>query len=187
MEPNLNWRKIRQIRKAKGLTIKELSDLSGVSSSLISQIERGIVDPTVTNFWKLCKGLDMPINTFFEEEKPRIVIRANERKTINFRVSDPGVKYHLLSPNDDNVMVFLLIEIEPGVKKDDKDFITHRGEECGYVLSGELAVFLDDKEYILREGDSIYFKSTIPHRFENRGESISRSIWTMTPPTDDIK
>ena len=75
----------------------------------------------------------------------------------------------------------LLIELEP--KQEDRQVITHTGEECGFVLRGKMVVVLGDEEYELAEGDSIYFDSSIPHRFINRGEEKCVSIWAMTPPT----
>ena len=55
--------------------------------------------------------------------------------------------------------------------------LTHNGEECGYVLKGELVVLLGGKEYVLEEGDSIYFNSTVPHKYINRSDEDCISIW----------
>ncbi|MBR5122746.1 MAG: cupin domain-containing protein, partial [Anaerotignum sp.] len=55
------------------------------------------------------------------------------------------------------------------------------GEECGYVLKGELTVHLGSKQYVLHEGDSIYFDCNTPHKYVNNGEEDCVSIWAMTP------
>ena len=59
--------------------------------------------------------------------------------------------------------------------------MTHEGEECGFVLQGTLTVLLDGREYRLYEGDSIYFRSTIPHKYLNLGQEDCVSVWAMTP------
>lgn len=176
----LKAKKLRELRKKKGLTIEELARSSQVSASLISQIERGRVDPTLGTFWKLCQSLGVSIQNFFEAKESQVVVTPPERKII--QLPNSNVKYQLLSPNLQGDIEFLLVEIEPG-DKIDTELITHEGEECGFLISGELHVHLGDTTYLLKEGDSICFKSTIPHRFENRGPVLSRSIWAMTPPS----
>ena len=61
------------------------------------------------------------------------------------------------------------------------EMVTHEGEECGFVLKGTLTLLLDGKEYRLNEGDSIYFRSTIPHKYLNNDEEDCVSVWAMTP------
>ena len=63
------------------------------------------------------------------------------------------------------------------------DLVVHEGEECGLVIKGRLLVKTAENEYILEEGDSIYFNSTIPHRYINIGNDTCESVWAMTPPS----
>lgn len=170
-----NGAEIREIRKQKRLTLQALADKTGLSSSLLSQIERGLVDPTVGTFWKICSALDVPINHFFRistDEDP--VIRRDQRKVIHLR--DSHVKYHVLTPLQQGKIEFLLVEIEPG-ETIEPELVSHSGEECGFILRGELKVLLGDREYHLYEGDSLGFVSTRPHRFLNPSNSVSLSIW----------
>lgn len=90
--------------------------------------------------------------------------------------------YELLSPDLNRKIEFLYITIKPG-DYSSKDLVTHEGEECGIVIKGRLMVKMKDKEYILEEGDSIYFDSTIPHKYINIGDEECISIWAMTPPS----
>jgi|SRR5579875_980923 len=174
--------KLREIRQLRGLTIKELADQCEVSQSLISQVERGKVTPTLTVFWRLCQALDIPMHHFFEsQQNENMVVRKNRRKII--QIPESNVKYQLLSPNLRGQLELLLVEIEPGTAHDVEGMVTHAGEECGFVLEGELIVRLGHQEIHLYEGDSISFPSSTPHRFMNPGKTISRSIWAMTPPT----
>lgn len=172
--------KLRLIRKQRGLTMRELAEKADVSVGQISQIERGQVVPTLVLFWKLCKVLEIPLDFFFEEdsvEQEKVVVRKNKRKQIHFPQSN--VVYHLLSPHDKGNLDFLLIEIEPG-EIHNPEQVTHGGEECGIVQKGQLTVLLGDQKYVLEEGDSIQFQSSIPHRFKNEGKETSISIWAMT-------
>ncbi len=164
------------------MTIQALADACNVSASLISQVERGRVVPTLTTFWRICEVLNVPMHHFFNKQSGEsMVVRKERRGTIQF----PGshVQYHLLSPNLQSQIEFLLVEISPGRTHDPEGMVTHNGEECGYILSGELIIRLGTEEIHLYEGDSICFPSSTPHRFVNPGKTMSQSIWAMTPPT----
>lgn len=170
-----NGAEIREIRKQKQLTLQSLAEKTGLSSSLLSQIERGLVDPTVGTFWKICSALDVPINHFFRiNEGQDPVIRGNQRKVIQLR--NTNVKYHVLTPLQQGKIEFLLVEIEPGETLQ-PELVSHSGEECGFIIQGELKVLLDDQEYHLYEGDSMGFVSTKPHRYINPSNNVSISIW----------
>lgn len=178
--------KILKVRKEKKISIAQLSALSGVSTGLISQIERDIVGPSVTNLWKLAKALEVDVSYFFDEE---------ERDTDNVYVSKAGTHMKMLTNNDrskylllskskaDRVIDMVEVRIKPGDtgKIDKATLLSHEGEECGYVTEGILTVVLGDKEYVLEKGDSITFDSQIPHRYINRHDVECVSIWSMTP------
>jgi transcriptional regulator with XRE-family HTH domain len=170
-----NGAELREIRKQQQLTLQNLAEKTGLSMSLLSQIERGLVDPTVGTFWKICSALDVPINHFFRvKDGQEPVIRKDQHKIIQLKNSN--VKYHVLTPLQQGKIEFLLIEIEPGQTLEQEQ-ISHSGEECGYILQGELKVLLGDREYHLYAGDSIGFNSSSPHRFINPGTSVSLAIW----------
>lgn len=173
---------IRNLRKQKGISISELAQKIGLSTGLISQIERELVTPSVVSLWKIAKGLGVPIGHFFEKESPNTnpVIKKNERKKIITHNSN--AYYELLSPNMKRKIEFMQITLAPQ-DSSCNELITHEGEECGIVIKGRLKVKLGDKEYLLDEGDSIYFNSTTPHRYINDSDDECISIWAMTPPS----
>lgn len=172
-----NGQRVREIRKQKDYTLKELAEKTGLSISLLSQIERGFVDPTVGTFWKICTALEIPIHHFFQGlEEEHIVVRRDQRRLME--LSDSNVRYHVLSPNRGGKIEYLLVEILPG-EMGETELVSHPGEECGYVVQGELKIILDQQEIYLYEGDSIYFPSTTPHRYVNTGSGVSLSIWAM--------
>lgn len=173
--------KLKQLRTDKKLSIIELSRLSDVSTGLISQIERDLVVPSVTSLWRLAKALDTNINYFFQEEpaEEQMIIHKGEHRTIVMH--NESSFYKLLHPTkEDRALDMMIITLKSGYTYEKKS-IAHEGEECGYVLKGTLTVHLNGKDYTLEEGDSIYFKSTLPHKYINNGNEDCVSIWSMTP------
>lgn len=174
--------KIRELRQAKNISIEQMSEKTGLSTGLISQIERDITGPSVASLWKIAKALDVSMNYFFDEtQEENPIVRKDQRKKI--MLPNSNISYELLSPDlKDRKMECLLIEIDVG-ECSTEELISHEGEECGYVISGTLKVKWGTKEYILNEGDSIYFDSTVPHRYVNAGNKKCISIWSMVPPS----
>jgi quercetin dioxygenase-like cupin family protein len=93
-------------------------------------------------------------------------------------LSDSNVRYYALNPSQAGKIQYLLVEINPG-QRTDLELVTHPGEECGFVMQGELTIILGSREIHLNEGDSIKFSSITPHRYVNRGDEKSVSIWAM--------
>jgi len=181
MDVNIGHR-VRLLRKSKNMSIAKLSEMSGVSTGLISQIERELVSPSVVNLWKLAQTLDKNIGYFFDEgiKENDIVVRKDERKKLIINKS--RAKYEILTPNSNEKIEFFMITIGSG-DESNIDMLEHDGEECGLVLKGTLTVKINDDEYTLYEGDSIYFSSEMPHRYLNKHDGDCVSVWAMTPPS----
>lgn len=179
-------RKLRQLRQSKGMRIVSLADSIGVSKSLISQIERGEVVPSLLTLRKLSKGLNVSITEFFNDgnmaanNERDIVVKQQDRK----RLFIPGAKakYELLTPNLQRKIEFLLIEVEPNTEQDEIISLSHEGEECSLVLEGELVVKIGEKEHNLTKGDSISFDSGIQHSVENRTNQKAIIVTAISPP-----
>lgn len=171
--------KIKKLRKEQGMTIAVLAKKSGLSSGLISQIERNIVVPSVITLWRISSALDKNVSHFFNEEINTdidIVVRKNSHRKIY--IDSMNAIYELLTPNPNRKIEVHKVTIK-GEVSSINDLRAHEGEECGYVIKGTLMVKMPDKEYILNEGDSIEFDSTIPHRYINVGGRECVSIWAM--------
>lgn len=173
--------KVKSLRKQKKLSILQLSEQANVSTGLISQIERGLVVPSVVSIWRIAQALDTNISYFFDDEKKkdRVIIRKDDHKKIIMNKGN-GI-YQLLSPDNDHHLIdFVKITLKGG-ELYEKESLTHEGEECGFVLSGTLTVQLNGEDYVLYEGDSIYFNSNLPHKYLNFDKEDCVSIWSMTP------
>lgn len=178
-------KKIRELRKSKNFSIIDLSKESGLSTGLISQIERNKVVPSIKVMWKIANVLDVNIGYFFDEDdeniEEKIVVRKDHRKSIN--TNDSTKSYELLMPNLNNKSIeFILITLDKETKIN-KELVSHKGEECGYIIEGKMKIILENKEYILEKGDSFYFDSKIPHVYENYGDETCVLVCAMTPPS----
>lgn len=175
--------KIRNLRKVKKLSIANLSENTGLSIGLISQIERNKVVPSIKAMWKIAKGLDVNIGYFFEENVDKgIIVKKGDRKKI--QTNDSTKSYELLMPDlVDKNLELLLITLN-GETKQNTDLVSHDGEECGYIIKGKMKLIFASKEYILEEGDSFYFKSNVGHVYENYNKDEECIlICAMTPPS----
>jgi len=169
---------LQQFRQNTGLTLERLSEESDVSVGLLSQLERGIGNPSFTTLLKIARALDVPISLFFRgvDRLSDPVVRKDQRKKLT--LEDTNVVYELLTPDLNRALEFLWVELAPG---ESTEHFYHKGEESGLVLQGTLEVHLGDKVYVLEEGDSISFRSTIPHWHRNPGEERLLCVWVATP------
>ena len=166
-------KKIKKLRQEKGLTLQELSEKTGLSKGLISQIENEQVSPPISTLMKIANGLNVEISYFFEQDEPTekiTVVRKNERISSGRRGIkgniNIGYSYELLAHKRPHKhMEPFLVTFEPK-ERDDVIMFNHEGEEFHFVLEGKLEMITEDHEpIILEEGDSLYFDSSIPHGF----------------------
>lgn len=172
-------KRVRYLRRLQGLTSEELARSAGVSQSMISQIERGLVSPSLETLWNLSHSLKVQIFSFFDTDIATAVsiTRAGEANVVK-RVRS-NVSYELLSPSTGKQMSFFKMIVAPGEDLD-TPYLFHGGEECGMILSGCLRIELEGECHTLCQGDSIYFDSSQPHRFFNIGKEDAVAVWTMT-------
>ena len=172
--------KIKRLRQRNKVSVKELSEKTGLSIPFLNQVELGKANLSVGNLKKIANALNVNTLYFFPDEgEPRELIRAGERKSIFMDIK--GVRMELLAEGD-TAMEPHLFYIEPG--SGSEEFYCHKGEEFIYVISGKLKVFIEaNVEYELRPGDSLYFESTRPHKWYNPTNNMTVVIWINTPPT----
>jgi transcriptional regulator with XRE-family HTH domain len=179
---------LRKVRRARGITLKEVSQEAGLSKSFVSQVEAGDANPSIASLKRIASALDLPLATLFvttgsvpESASTRgdaTVIRRDERKMLIAPKTDGAL--FLLSPEDCGQLEVSFNEYQQGYDTGEEMY-THKGEECGFVLTGVLEVIVDGDTYVLEAGDSIYFSSRLPHRFRNRGPQVVTTLWVNTP------
>jgi transcriptional regulator with XRE-family HTH domain len=163
--------RVRELRRERGLTLEELAGLSGVSRAMISKLERGEKNPTLVVVAKLAEGLGVTLSKLAGiEERREVIVVPRDRRMI-IRDSETGFERQLLSPNFVGRGVeFIRNEIPEGSTSG--EFPPHRRgvEEHIVVERGSLRAMLGGEEYLLREGDAVYFEADLPRRFDNAGE-----------------
>ena len=176
-------RKLRELRKANRLTLKQVAQKAGCTESYISQLENGNANPSISTLKKIAAVFNVQIVDFFIEEAQEdpVVVRKDERIDIEFK---DGGKTHIQSMvrNTKNKrMVAFYTTIDPGGGS--SGVYSHIGEEFGLILSGEMELTIEGKTYLLKEGDSFYFSSVRPHGFANRSKKKTVVAWIVSPPT----
>lgn len=174
-------RHLRRLRQARGMSIRALARATGLAPSLISQVERGIVTPSIVSLRNLAKALDTPVFAFFLEEAAttRIVVRRHERGIMT--VAGSGEVYELLNPSPMQRVQMIVLRLEPGAATGPTPQ-SHPGEEGVVVLRGVATLELQGDVYELQEGDSAYYPAEWPHRYLNTGEAECELLFCMTPP-----
>lgn len=172
---------IKQRRVSKGKALREIAELSGLSVSYLSQVERDAISPSLKSLARIAQALEAPIVSLFlnHDTSPGSVVRRGKRVKIS--LPDTDLRYELLSPNVSGRVEFLLLRVQEG-KGQDK-LITHEGEEHVFLIQGTLEVRVGERQYTLKAGDSICFDSSFPHTFNNVGEGEVIGIIAAAPPS----
>jgi len=174
--------RIRRLRKELGLTLAKVAARADLTVSTLSQVERGIISPSISSLRRITDVLGVPAFYFLIEERDvdEIVVRREDRRKVLF--PDSTVMYELLSPGLDRLIEVILFELGPGEATCETPMM-HKGEECLTVLSGRLKAVIPDREVILEVGDSIYFDRSLPHQLINLGDEPASAICAISPPS----
>ena len=187
--------RLRRARQARGLSLRRLAEVVGVSPSLISQVETGRAKPSVNTLYALASELGVSLDSllFMDASPPATapadggnapveaalphdpVQRAASRSAIRL---GSGVVWERLTTESIRNVDFLHVTYEVGGESSPAEaFQRHSGQEWGYVLEGTLTVRIGFDEYLLRPGDAISFDSATPHRLFNAGDVPATAVW----------
>lgn len=181
-------KKIKYLRKQKKMNAKELAIEAGISYGMLSLLESGSTQGSVETLRKIAKVLDTTLAHLFTNEntteelitdESMLIVRKDKRRKISF--PDPLYNCELLVPDLQGDIEFILVNLEAQRITDDIIPHTKGGEECDYVLKGEITITLQDKEFILNEGDCIRFNPEIPHKIENKTDKQASYLSVITP------
>lgn len=171
--------KIAQYRKSKDLSIRELAKMAEVTPSLLSQIERGLANPSVNSLKSIANALNAPLFIFFTSEviKEDLIVRGNNRKKVILPGAE-NVIYEMLASGVNDNLEFAIMNLSPK-SSSCIDYIHHNGYEIAYVLEGEVTLHLDDEKFELRKEDSVKIPVGMKHRWENNSDLESKIIFAV--------
>jgi transcriptional regulator with XRE-family HTH domain len=172
--------RLREIRQRRGLTLREVAALGGVSESFLSQVERGRSNASIATLQRVASALGLTIGDLFESASPRRVLRRADRPAL--AMGALGRKY-LLTPSPFKQFEVMVGEFEPGGTTGDEPYVHGDSEELLVIVEGQVVLQLDATEYHLASGDSIQYRSSVPHRIVNTGGSPAEVFWIVSPPS----
>ena len=172
---------LKNLRTSEGLTLRELASRTGLSATLLSQLERGVTEPTLRTLRALSTVFGREASALFAGpiSLPIHVSRPGERSKL---ISPAGqIQYERITPNNGQFEV-LRGTLEPG-DWSSEDAWAHEAIECVYVTGGTLTVEVDGKAHVIREEESITFSAALAHRYGNEGDTPTVFILSVSPPT----
>ena len=172
--------KIKTLRTQREMTLKELSQKTGLSSSFLSLVERGASTLTIISLKKIADAFGVEISYFFDKQVSTTKYYVDRSGQKKFRIEDSETAYIRLSGSFQNrALEPLIVTLQPNQQKDFDD--SHAGEEFYYVLKGKVRFKVDKEEFDVSEGESIHFPSFIPHDYENLLSEEAVLICVLTP------
>lgn len=172
--------RLKDLRLSRGMTLTQLAKMTGLSVSSLSQVERGLVSPTIRTLYGVATALDVPAawiidpasagNWASDEE---YVVRAARRSEV---LNSNGVIKHLATPESERRYKAFVVTVLPGGNSGDEQY-THSGEEIGIVMSGSITLEVENRSFKLNKGDSFAFPSSLGHRFSNDSTSDAVIFW----------
>ncbi|MEO5738553.1 MAG: cupin domain-containing protein [Variovorax sp.] len=178
---------LRRRRKALGRPLQQVALACGISVSLLSQIERGLRSISMRTLEALASELQLPMETLVRNtrhsdtqgEVDGAVVRAGAHRRID--LGDKGIhKENLTPPAATGRVEMYRAVIEPGGSTGDELFFTHKGEQVGYVIEGQLELFIEDRLLKLQAGDSFCYDGSTPRRWRNPGSTLTTVLWAIT-------
>jgi transcriptional regulator with XRE-family HTH domain len=196
--------RIRFVRKKKALTLKGLSEKTGLSVGFLSEIERGLAEPSMASLRKIREALEVSLITFQEPGgrsaetedlfplppppadaggpyiRDARVVRAGERKKLAYP-KQPGF-YELLTPDLNRRLEVLFFATEPGFDTGPEPIQDPPGEKCMIILKGRMVFRVGEETFHLNPGDSLYYPANSPVSWVVDGSERLEGILIVTPP-----
>lgn len=179
--------RIRELRQARGISARALAAALDISPSAVSQIERGVLQPSVSRLIAITDALGVPLVAAFDPASGRpsepvgpsgfTLQRAGQSADI---VLDSGVSFRRLTPGTSPGVDYFESIYPPGASAHGADgLFHHEGYEVGTVVAGELTIDFETERVVLRAGDAISYPCSVPHRLHNAGDVDAVAHWLI--------
>jgi len=173
--------KLKELRVMKNLTQEELADRAELSKGFISQLERDLTSPSIATLVDILQVLGTDLPEFFQESsEEQIVFHDSDY----FEKTDEnlGNKIEWIIPNaQKNIMEPIRLTLQPGGSTYPDN--PHEGEEFGYILSGSITIYIGNKKYRAKKGESFYFTPGSTHYIKASEKTGATLIWVSSPPS----
>ncbi|HEX4749801.1 MAG TPA: XRE family transcriptional regulator [Bryobacteraceae bacterium] len=179
--------KLRQLRLRKKIALIDLGRHTGLSASMLSQLENGKLIPTLPTLTRIAMVFDVGLEFFFGEKRQKRVfsiVRAQERMVFPEQPESafPGYYFEVLNYGAvDKGLNAYLADFPKHENHHSKEH-SHEGSEFIHILSGDLSIFYQNEEHVLHAGDSVYFEASEPHAYQGHSETPTKAIVITTPP-----
>src|SRR5215510_6680481 len=172
-------RKLRRLRKKRGLGVVEAARRAKISAGFLSAIELSRANPSVATLQRLAAAYGATVLDFYDlPKKSNHLVRPRDRRVIQ---TESGIRIELLSIGAKQ-LESQIFRVPPGAGSDGS--YSHQGEEFIYMMSGTIELWLDELQcHTLRDGDGFWFESTVGHRWYNPSSEEAVLLWINTPPT----
>jgi transcriptional regulator with XRE-family HTH domain len=172
--------RVRAYRTRAGMSARDLAAATDLSPGFVSQLERGLTNPSVATLLRICRVLNVQIGDLFTEPRTsRRLVRRAERAV--YEVTEAGFDEARISVDPRGVVELVWSKIHPGGGTGE-ELLCHGSEtECVYVLRGSLEVAVGDERYVLGKGDCITIPGELPHGCFNRGATPVELLWITAP------
>jgi transcriptional regulator with XRE-family HTH domain len=167
--------RLRDLREERGLSIRALGRLSGLSANALSVIERGLSSPSVSTLYKIATALEIPMTAFFEEAPPKnavVITKSSERNRIPLH---RGLWEGLGGERYDGQIEPFMVTLEAGTSSG-RFPMSHTGHEFVLCLRGELVYEIGEESYHLESGDSLLFSASMEHKWHNPGSTVTNAV-----------
>jgi transcriptional regulator with XRE-family HTH domain len=174
--------RLRVIRSRRRQTLREVAERAGLSESFLSQVERGRASASIASLRRIADALGVAISDLFqpaEASRPR-VLRRDDRPSLAFGIL--GRKL-LLTPRPLHHLEVFVGELDPEGSTGAEQYAHGDSEELFVVIRGTVQLELGDERFELEAGDSIDYRSTVPHRISNLGDDVAEVMWIISPPS----
>lgn len=178
---------LKLVREHTGRHQAQVAESAGISPSMLSQIERGGVAPSIDTLFQLCAALDIEVAELFRRVSPGKPVRVVGKSSRLRSSSEAGIVFEQLVASAASAYPAEMYQLEIAAgKQAGISGRGHEGVELGTVLCGQARLTVDGAEHLLGEGDSVSFSSLLPHRLENAGPRVFRAVWVVMPPHRDL-
>ncbi len=180
-------RKLRQLRLKKKIALVDLGRHTGLSASMLSQLETGKMVPTLPTLARIAMVFDVGLDFFFDDrrrQKTFTIVRAQDRLRFPERadLSRPAYFFECLAYSVQEKWLQAYLAEFPRREGEESKEHAHEGSELLFLLEGQLSVRYQGESHLLREGDSVYFDSSEPHSYRGIGKNGAKAVVITLPP-----